>query len=324
MAFGVYKSNGSESSGSDVDFEAMNKHIVETAALQQPETLIGFISSIVDVGIQEQEDGKMESDLSEEQEVEAVAAAEAKGEKVYFETLFDYESKKDKRYRRFPLKAAQCVVVTVDFPDIMVDKGQFFGESEPKPLRLLMGGEFQPSGSKRIAAKPLALNVRKNEKTNNKWSMPFNHTLYKMAVAAKIVNQGDPFVPDRIDELLGKALQFKAQVYMKDDKYFTEKCAFAAGLARGQKEPVVDQSLLSMIQFKEENAEDQLKMLRASIKNTMRKAANFADSKIKDQIGVDSTSSSSTAAVDTPKEVKAPKEKKAPVEVPDYDDTVPF
>ncbi len=320
MAFGVRKSSGSES-GSDVDFEAMNKHIVETAKLEQPETLIGFISSIVDVGIQEQEDGKMESDLTEEQEAEVIAAAEVKGEKAYFETLFDYEAKKDKRYKRFPLKAAQCVVVTVDFPDIMVDKGQFFGESEPKPLRLLMGGEFQPSGSKRIAAKPLALTVRKNEKTGNKWSMLPNHTLYKMAVAAKIVNQGDPFMPENIDKLLGKALQFKAQVYMKDDKYFTEKCAFAAGLARGQAEPKVDESLLSMIQFNEENSEAHLKMLRASIKNTMRKASDFAESKIKDQIGEDSSSNSASSI---PRADKPKAEKKAPVEVPAYDDDIPF
>lgn len=283
MAFGTRGNNNSSSSeGVKVDWEGLNKHVVETAGLQQPETLVGIISSIIDLGIQQQEDAKIEFDGDEEAERKEIA----ENPNTYFETLPDYgDGGKMKRYKRFPTKAVQCVCVTVDFPDIIVDKGQFFGNSDPKPLRLLLGGEFTPKGGKTIVAKPLALTKRKNAKTNNVWSLPFNHTLYKMAVAAKLVEQGNGFLPEDIDKLLGKALQFKAQVYLNEGKYFTEKCAFAASLSRGQVAPVADPNTLCMIQFMEDNDENQVKQLRASVKNTMRNASDFEGSKIAEMIG---------------------------------------
>ena len=282
MAFEVRSTGGNSSDRPQVNWSEMNNEVVEIAGLQQPETLIGIVAGIYDVGIQPQPDAQFESKLTLDEE----AAEIAKDPTIRFEDLKDYQDGgKIKRYKLKPVKPAQSVVLAIDFPDIMVDKGKYFGNSDPKPLRLLLGGEFTPSGGKTIAAKPLALTVRKNDKTNNQWSFPFNHTLYKMAVAAKIVNQGEPFVPNDIDKLLGKALQFKAQVFLNDGKYYTEKCAFAASLSRGQVVPQYDQSLVHMIQFNADNSADALKQVRASVKNTMRNASDFEGSKIKNQIG---------------------------------------
>lgn len=284
MSFNV-RITGSNQSNSDrpnVDWAAMNAEVVEVAQLQQPETMVGIISGIYDVGIQPQDDAAIEWKGTPEQEAEEAA----KNPNTYFEDMKDYQDGgKIKRYKRFPVKAAQSVVFAVDLPEVIVDKGKYFGSSDPKPLRLLLGGEFTPSGGKTIAARPFPLSIRKNDKTGNQWSIPFNNTIYKMALAAKLVTQGQPFLPDRIDELLGKAMQFKVQVFLNDGKYYTEKCAFAASLGRSQTAPAYDSSLLHIVQFDVDNEEAALKQLRASVKNTMRNASDFEGSKIQSQIG---------------------------------------
>lgn len=285
MAFNSYSNNREESNADrpQVDWEALNKYVVETAGLQEETTLVGTISSLIDLGIQPQEDAKLEWTGTPEEE----AAEIEKNSNTYFEDLYDYQDKKTKRYKRFPVKPAQSVALTIDFGDILLDKSQYFGQEAGTflPLRLVLGGEFTPSGGQKIVAKPLSLVVRKNDKTNNQWSIPFNNTLYKMAIAGKVIEKGQPFLPENLDKLVGLNLQFKAHVYFKDDKYYTEKCAFVGALARGQVATPIDKSLLSVIQFTETNDEQSIKNLRASIKNTIRKASNFEGSKIAEQIG---------------------------------------
>lgn len=321
MAFSV-RSTGSNNSNSDrpkVDYDAMNKAIVEAANLQEVETLVGVISGVYDVGIQPQPDAQFEWKGAAEEE----AAEIEKDPSVRFEDLKDYnDGGKVKRFKLKPVKPAQSVVFVIDLPDVVVDKDVWFGNSDPKPLRLLLGGEFNVNG-KNVAAKPQALTMRKNEKTNNQWTMPFNSTTYKMAVAAKLIKQGEAFLPDRVDELLGKAMQFKVQVYLKDGKYYTEKCAFAASLSRGQAVPEFDPALLHMIQFDADNYEADLKQLRASVKNTMRNASDFAESKIKDQIGEGTVA---PAKQDKPAiaVIEAVEDKPIESVVDDFEDSCPF
>lgn len=286
MGFNIVGNNNSGDSGDriQVDYPAMNKEIVEKVAAEQPEVLTGVISGIIDAGIQPQPDAQYEFEGTAEDEAEEIN----KDPSVYFKTLPDYrDGGKMKRFKLKPVKPAQSVILTIDFPDVLVDKAKYFGvkDSVEAPYRMILGGEFTPSGGKTIAAKPLALTIRKNEKTNNQWSFPFNHTLYKMAVAAKLVKQGEPFLPQDIDKLLGQSMQFKIQVFLKDDKYLVEKCSFASALGRGQTAPELDPSLLSLVQFTVENDESAIKQLRASVKNTIRRAENFEGSVIQKQIG---------------------------------------
>jgi hypothetical protein len=334
MAFGVYSVNAVESTNKvQVDWEALNKYVVETANIQGEEVITGVISGLIDVGVQKQEDAKMESDVAEEDEADFIT----ENPNTYFETLYDYEKKEDVRYKRWPVKDQQAVVLMVDFPEIMLDKSPFFGgESDPKPLRLVLGGEFIPyKGADKVAAKPIPLTIRKNDKTNNQWSMPFNSTPYKMASAAKIVEKGAPFLPQDIDKLLGQALQFKVVVGFNDKGYYTEKCAFAAGLGRNQTAPAYDQSIIHIVQFKHENTEDDLKQLRASVRNTMKKATNYVGSKVQVELdkllshnAVDNTSQDKQEAVQEKVAPQPPKSKakpaKAPVDVPEDDTDSPF
>ena len=341
MGFNVTKADGSvqESSGVQVDWKALNEYIVEAAGLQQPETLVGVISGLYDLGIQPQEDAKMEFSGTASDEVAEVE----KNAGCYFETDIDYQDgKKEKRYKRWPVKDQQSIGMSIDFPDILIDKSPFFGgDSDPKPLRLILGGEFTPAkGADTILSKPFPLSIRKNDKTNNKWSFPFNSTLYKMAVACKLVSVGSPFLPQDIDQLVGKAFQFKTQICFNHGGYVQEKCSFAAGLARGQSEPEFDEGLLHMIQFTVDNEVSDLKQLRKSVKNTMKRASNYEGSAIEAQLNTlnppQSRSNSNEGDSEGSSEKSPPSRNKAPAakkETPkksvkeedlDFDDDCPF
>lgn len=270
-------------SGSDIDWKGLQEYVVKECQLEREETLVGIISGLIDVGIQEQEDARVEWQGTEEQEAEEME----NNPDVYFEDLVDYSTAKKevKRYKRWPQKPIGKVAVTVDFPDIILDKAPFFGgESDPKPLRLILGGEFTPSKGVTIVSRPIELAVRKNDKTNNQWSFLPNHTFYKMAMAAQLIDKGDPFVPEDIEKLLGQALQFKVQVGINKGGYYFEKCTFLGGLTRGMKAPDFDESLLYTVFFDEENDKDALTQLRKSVITTMTMALDWNDSVVKGQL----------------------------------------
>jgi hypothetical protein len=212
----------------------------------------------------------------------------AKQPDTYFKTAMDWETKKQARFKCYPQKDQPCVAFAVDFPDIMVDKGQFFGESKPLPLRLWLGGQFYTQEDGMVIGRPTPLkytNLDKSRKTKV-WSMAQNSMPYKMAVAAKLVKNGEPFLPERIDELLGKSFQFSAQVWMKESKgkeYYTEYVNFVGALGRGQAE-CQHVTVPQLIHFDADNSEESIKELRAHVVNSIKRATNYEGSKIKSQI----------------------------------------
>lgn len=279
MAFASYGVQQSEkSTNKTVDFDKLNEYVVETAQLQERETLVGVVSVIADLGLQAQEDAKVVFTGTEEDERKAIAEYP----ETYFEDGED-ESGNPARLKRWPQKAMQCVAVAVDFPDILVDKGQFFGESNPLPLRLWLGGQFYVEGSGMIVQRMTGLKV--NKKLGN-WSLDQKNLFHKMAVAAKLVKPNEAFLPQRIDELLGRSFQFEAQVFFKESKgkkYYTEYVKFVSGLGRGQSELETPVKPV-MLQFNAQNEEEAVKGLRAHVVNTMKRAENYEGSIIKAQI----------------------------------------
>lgn len=278
--FEVYGAGQSGGEKKSVDWDELNKYVVEQAGLQQRETLTGYVSAIVDLGTQEQPDAEMIFVGDEEDERKAVAEFP----NTYFKDGIDFETKKPVRYKCWPQKPVQAVAVAIDFPDIIVDKGKFFGESKPLPLRLWLGGQYYIQGSGMCVQRPTPLKV--NKKLGD-WSLDQKHLFYKMAVAAKLIEPGQVFVPQRIDQLLGKAFQFEAQVFMKkgtDGKYYyTEYIKFVSGLARGMATPEVV-TTPSLIMFNADNDPEQLKEVRNHVINTMKRASNFEGSAIQKQL----------------------------------------
>lgn len=310
MAFDSYASSKTEKK-LEVDYEALNKHIIEAAQLEKQETVVGYISSIIDLGEQEQEDAEFEFDGD--------ASAEAEEIKVHPNTYFkdgrNELTGKAVRLKCFPQKPIQSVAISVDFPDILIDKGQFYGESNPLPLRMYLGGEFFIKDVGKIVGRPTPLKINKSMVINGKnvWSFDKKHLLHKMAVAAKIIDSNEPFLPQRIDELLGKPLQFACQIYMKETKgkkYLTETIKFVGGLGRGQSAPAIVKTPF-LIQFNQENKDEDLKEIRWHVINTIRRAGNFEGSPIQAQL-----TKLGMLQAKTEQQDDAPKQEETKAEVP--------
>ena len=328
-----------------VQWDELNKYIVDTCQLQQPETMLGVVSVIADLGTQKLPDAEYDLDkedegLSIEQLTEKHKANLAENfpvdQQVKKITKFgkSYDGvKKEWVIRKFVKQQdRQAIAIAVDFPDIMLDKGQFFGETEPnpKPLRLWLGGQywnkFIGEKGKMLIQNVIPLKVTNiGDQSNIVWSMNPKSVPHKMAVASRVVEAGAPFLPQDVDKLLGKTLQFKVQVYFNEGKdgkkYYTEKVSFAAGLARGQTERSVENTYL--VQFNKENNPQALKELRAHVVNTIEQATNFEGSVIQKQLAEVRGSNTSTEVKETPKQSvkQAPK---ANVVEDDLDESIPF
>lgn len=276
MAFKTYgeKSN----SGSNVDFDKLNKYVVETAGLQQEETIVGYLVGIVDLGLQELPPAKVALKKDEdEDELHALYPD------MWFETIKDEKGSnvRAKCWNRKPQQAVACVI---DFPDILVDKAQFFGkESEPLPLRMYLGGQFFMQSIRKQVVGSLTT-LGETNKDFKEWSFAKNHLFYKMAVDSGVITPEQPFKPERIDELLGKPFQFKTRIWFKDDKWYTEKCVYQGKLARGQSAPELTTEPF-LIQFDGgEEQEPFIKDLRQHVVNTMKLARNYEDSNVHEQV----------------------------------------
>lgn len=333
MAFDIENAAG-EQSESRIDWDALNKYTVEAANLQEPETLIGVVTAIVDLGVQEQEDAEVVFVGTAEDEAKAIA--ENPGS--YFKDGIDQQTKKRARLKCWPVKPMPCVAVAVDFPDILLNKGTFFGDknAEPKPLRLWLGNTFYTKEHGSVIAQPTVLKPTSLEKDRSKppvWSLAQNHLFYKMAVASKIVKPGEAFDRTRIDEVLGHAYQFQVQVFLKEGKdgkeYLQEKIKFVGGLGRGQSAPESPVEPF-LIQFNKDNDEAAVKQLRSHVINTIKKANNYNGSAIQKQLGDKPTESKADGeqkekppAVKTPEKAK-PVVKKVVSTFDDMDSDLPF
>ena len=299
MAFKVTVTNTTPTNQDrpQVDYAALDQYVVDTVECQQPETLNGVIVGIVDLGNQRLPDAEYDVDSGDEsltvEELTEKYATEIESSKVSkFDIVKDWSTRPPKEViKKFvPQKDRQCITYCVDFPDVMLDKSQFFGEkSEPKPLRLYFGGSFYNTHSKKMIVQnllPLKItNIAKDPKTQKLWSLSPKSQLHKMAVASKLINTGDAFLPDNIDELLGKTLQFKVQIGFNekgDKKYYFEKMSFIGALQRKDK-PFEDVETF-LIQMDSENDPESLKMIRKHILNTMEMATNFEGSALQKQL----------------------------------------
>lgn len=315
MAFNVTAATRSESDQPKVDYEKMNQYLVETAGLETKEVLAGYISGIVDLGEQEQDDAEVvfNGDAADE------AAAIEKHPLTYFKDGIDEETKKPVRLKCWPQKPIQSVAVSVDFPDIIIDKGQFFGESNPQPLRLWLGGQFFIPNVGMVVGRPTPL---KENTSLGAWSFDKKHLFHKMAVACKLIKSDEIFKPQDIDQLLGKAFQFEVQIYFKEvkgKKYLTEYIKFNGGLGRGQAVPEIANPPF-LVQFTQPNTEESLGNLRWHIINTIKRAKNYEGSEIQKQLETEDDKKEKSE--ETPKSSKPVQSAKLPEDT--SDDTSPF
>lgn len=320
MAFKTNAVAKSESTNKvSVNYEELNKFVVETAGLQDRENMVGYVVGIVDLGNQNMPDAEVVFTGSAQDEAEEIE----KNSNTYFEDGFDPVSKKKVRFKKWPQKPIQCVAVAVEFKDVTIDKGQFFGKSNPQPLRLWLGGSFYIPGTGMVVGRPTPLKINKS---SGEWSFDAKHLFYKMAVSSKLIKPGEPFLPGQIDSLLGKAFQFEAQVFFKESKgkqYYTEYVKFLGGLGRGQQPPEIESDLF-LIEFDGDLTKEKMQNLRSHVINTIKNANNYDGSKIQEYLENES-GTHQEETTDKPVSKVTPAKVKAKVEVDDLDDDlIPF
>lgn len=267
---------------SNVDFDALTKHVVEAVGCAEaPEALIGIVSGVIDLGLQEQEDAKMKwtgDAASEAEELE-------KNDTQYFETLPD-DKGVPTRYKRWEVKPQRCAAITIDFPETLVNRGQFFDEDkvgEALPYRGLLNNEFGQKGVGKVVGKPYSLREQRND--DGTWSLKNNTILFKLGQATKQLDEKGNFKPAYLGNLIGEAAMFNVHVYTNEHggkEYLNEKLSFNGPVpkAMAQMIPTLDDKFMYMVNFKGEQDLEVLKTLRQSIINTMKQAEDFEGSDV--------------------------------------------
>ena len=311
---------------SNVDWDALNKHVVDTAKTQdKPRSLVGIISGVIDLGEQKLPDAEMEFTGTAEQEQEEIT----KNSNTYFKDgeIVKGGQKVKARLKCWPQKNAQCLAFTVDFPQIMVNKGEYLGieGSQPAPLRFILNGEFFNNGEIGLGRDyPI-----KWEKLDDGWSLKRNSIPYKLASASELIVDGKPFLPENLPDLVGRAAQFQIQVKINEKGYLQEKIKFSGVVPEGLPIPEIDPSCLYTVEFDKENDPVAVKQLRKSIVNTIKKAVNYPGNVIQAQIeGTSEGEPTKQAESSSEKKSEAPAKTPAPSDVEDpfadFDDNIPF
>jgi len=281
--FEVYSADGEapKGSGGSVDFDALNKYIVDTCGLQSGDVLVGYLSVLYDLGVQQPKDSEFVFKGTAEDEAAAIEKNPAK----YFKDGLD-DKGQPVRLECAPVKPFQHVTFAVDFPEIMLNKGNFFGDADAteKPLRLYLGGDYWMGADiGKVVQNPLSM---KNTTKTGSWSFDSKSTIYKMAVGAKLIVDGQPFESKRVGDLIGKSLQFKVKIDLSESKgkfYLNEKISFVGGLGRGQA-AITPVTTLAYIGFKKDNDLQAVKEMPRHIVNTVKRASNYVGSQLEQQM----------------------------------------
>lgn len=326
---------------SNVDFDALGKHVVEqVGCADKPEALIGIVSGVIDLGLQAQEDAKMEWKGTDAEKAEVEAKA-ARGEsKEYFEVVPHGQNNVPTLCKRWPVKAQRCTALTVDFPDTLVNKGQFFDENkvgEELPFRALLNNEFGLKGVGKVVGKPYSLREQRND--DGTWGFKNNTILFKLAQATNQLDAQGNFKPAMLGNLIGEAAMFNVHVYLNEHagkNYLNEKLAFNGPVPKAMQKmvPVLDEKHMYVVNFNGEQDLEVLKNLRASVINTMKMAEDFEGSdvqkalieigkvKVGDATGTNSNSTPQAQPAKPAPQQAAPQAD--PLDFDSFDDDIPF
>jgi hypothetical protein len=322
----------------NVDFDALSKHVVDAVGCsEKPEALIGIVSGVIDLGLQTQEDARMEWKGTDAEKAEVEAKA-ARGEsKEYFEVVPHGQNNVPTLCKRWPVKAQRCTALTVDFPDTLVNKGQFFDENkvgEELPFRALLNNEFGLKGVGKVVGKPYSLREQRND--DGTWGFKNNTILFKLAQATNQLDAQGNFKPAMLGNLIGEAAMFNVHVYLNEHagkNYLNEKLAFNGPVPKAMQKmvPVLDEKHMYVVNFNGEQDLEVLKNLRASVINTMKMAEDFEGSDVqkalieigKVKVG-DATGTNSAPQAQQAKPAQQPAQQAAPIDFDSFDDDVPF
>lgn len=269
----VQQSGGSSNGNSNVDWDALNKYVAETVqevlGCEQgtPAGCVGIVSGLVDYGKHQDPERVEPMDEGDAQTKEWKQRMVSSGKAtVDSEGMFHFQA-----------PPCQEVGFYVDFPSVIVDKGQFFGESNPAPYRVLLGGVFkgEPAQKTKVQGYP-------NDK--NVWVFGDKNRATKLAKAAKLKDLKDGFAQERLLELIGTAMQFNVEVFVNDAGFLQEKITNPSPLMAGIPIPEMDEDLLFYVGLNEDNDEKYVRVLTKPVKEYIKSALDFEGSKLQKQL----------------------------------------
>jgi hypothetical protein len=331
-AFQLNITNTNQTEGKErkvVDWNALNQHVVDASGTaKKSRSIPGVISGLYDLGNQKLEDAEKAFTGTAADE----AAEIAKFPATYFKDGIDRETGKQARLKCWPQKPVQQIAFSIDFPQVLVDKGQFFGNSKPLPLRMLLNYEYTVPGTKeKIVARPYNLRDAKHDLGNGKavWALAKNNGLHKLAAAAELLDANGLFNKERAAELIGKVVQFEFRVWMKpaktgDKTFFTEEIKLVGMVPEGVAIPEVPEGLLHCVNLHGENEAEAVKQMRVAVKNTMKRALNYDTSSLKPVFEAEQAAYGNKPADAAKEAVQAAVKAAEVAPVADFDDDIPF
>lgn len=283
-----------ESDRPKVDFDARREYMVSNCGTaEKAKSTIAVISGIVHLGKQKQEDAKMKWDGTPEQEADEIK----KSPNQYFEDIKDYKTGAIQRHKRWPVADLDTYGIFVDIPSIMLDQGQFFGDTsgEKHPLRMLLNNENWDMGVRKMVVNKRGYTVKEKKQKSAKndgseaWGMSKNHTFHNLADAIGLLNTDGLFKPaQEMNRLIGKAVLVEYRVFEEENKgkkYLKEKVSLQGqipdmmeAMAEEAKEKV--KPYLFATAFKGKQNPETLKQLRHVVIETMKLASDFEGSDI--------------------------------------------
>lgn len=313
-----------------VDWDAYNKYIADTVqeatgcGEKNPVPISCVVSGIVDLGLREYPEVE---EVYQSKNPADKKANEFRKKRVEAGTAELFEDEDGTEMIRYTPTNAREVAYFIDIPSVIVDKGQFFGESNPAPYRIMVGGVFKgaPARPVKVTGYPV----------NGTWMCGDGSYHVKLAKAAGI-NVKDGFRQDQILELIGKPMSFNLEVFINDKGFLQEKINTPNRLMAGIPVPEYDEDLLFYVGFHDkENDEQSLRFLNKAVKEYIKGAKNYEGSVIQEQLEAlessseatesDSKTTSEEKQANTKQEVKKPV-KASPKETPeiDFEDDIPF
>ena len=309
------QSSNSSGGGTQVDWTAYNEHIAE--AVQEalgcdqgtPAAAIGIISGCVDYGKHQ-----------DPERVEPMDEGDAKAKKWKADMVA--KGKAENRDGVFHYQAAPCQEVGfyVDFPSVIVDKGQFFGETNPAPYRVLLGGVFQGEPAQKTKVQGY-----KNDK--GAWVFGDNNRATKLSKAAKLKDLKDGFAQNRLLELIGCPITFNVEVFINDKGFLQEKITNPSPVMAGIPIPEYDEDMLFYVGMNEDNEDSYVKVLTKPVKEYCKLALDFEGSKLAGQLeslessqqGESNQQGNGSNKTETPQQ-KAPEKQEPVKQAPTYNE----
>ncbi len=286
MAFkpSVQQNNTSSNNNEDrpqVDYDAMHTHIIEACGTQDKHrTIPAYISGYYDLGKQPQTPYEALYDADDAQQKENLEKGVASIRHGNLYVNGDNGAKgqwhNDVDIYSNPRKPKKAIAWCITFPQIMVDIDPFFGgESNPRPLNVIMGGEFwalrlDDSGKKEKIIQNITFAQETTNNPSGTWGFGTSTTLHKMGSALDLLNEHNLLTGSKLGDFLGKPLQFQLRIWNKPNKnggsaWYTEDIKFVSEVPEGLPVPEFDESFIHGINFDEANEAETVQASKVNV-----------------------------------------------------------